>query len=398
MNFDGKDLVGRGDFGLLLAKDTLTDDDMRTLRRLVELGIGENSRRAITSDLRYISAWSTIATGSELPWPPTVDLVLKFIAHHMWSVEERERDADHGMPAVVSRDLKAAGLLRVDGPHAVSTVRRRLSHWRSLCDMRGIPHPFDDPVLRRVLRKAGRAHAAPEVPKSMKPVTLEVIERLNLHLLTQCEANAREERQDEAVRLAAWRDRALLMLAFNSGGRRRSEVANLRVADLERLDPVPLIGSDGHPVPGRSTPSMAIRLGRTKTSGQTHDQKVHITGEAVEAVQDWITEGQIAVGALFRPINRWGQVGAGGMTDKAVNLILKKRLAEIGEDAAEFSAHGIRSGYLTSAARLGVSLPEAMRQSTHRSAQQATRYFNDSLADRSRAAQIPMLLRRAGED
>lgn len=380
--------------GLYLTQDALSDDDIRTLRRLVELGIGENSRRAIASDLRYISAWSILATGCELPWPPTVDLVLKFIAHHMWSVDERERDAEHGMPEAVAQQMRASGLLKVDGPHAVSTVRRRMSHWRSMCDMRGIDHPFDDPVLRRVLRKAGRALSAPEAPKSKKPVTLEIIERLNSHLLVQCLDMPEDDRHDEALRLAAWRDRALLLLAFNSGGRRRSEVANLRITDLETLDPVPLLGSDGYPVEGRSTPAMAIRLGRTKTSGQDHDQKVHITGEAVDAVKDWIGEGAINVGPLFRSINKWGQVGSSQMSGKAVNLILKKRLSEIGEDATEFSAHGIRSGYLTSAARLGVSLPEAMRQSTHRSAQQATRYFNDSLADRSRAAQIPMLVRR----
>src|SRR5690554_6925021 len=116
--------------------DALTDDDLRTLRRLVELGIGDNSRRAMESDLRYIAGWYAALTGQDLPWPPGLDLALRFIAHHLWSPEERERDPDHGMPGPVAEQLQTSGLLRKTGPHATATVRRRLSHWRSFCDMR----------------------------------------------------------------------------------------------------------------------------------------------------------------------------------------------------------------------------------------------------------------------
>jgi len=48
------------------------------------------------------------------------------------------------------------------------------------------------------------------------------------------------------------------------------------------------------------------------------------------------------------------------MTPQAVNWILKRRIALAGLDPKEFSAHGLRAGYLTEAARCGVSLPEAM--------------------------------------
>ena len=57
--------------------------------------------------------------------------------------------------------------------------------------------------------------------------------------------------------------------------------------------------------------------------------------------------------------------------------ILKKRCAQAGLDPRTFSAHGLRSGYLTEAARRGVSLQEAMRQSRHRSVQQASSYYNE---------------------
>jgi integrase len=57
-------------------------------------------------------------------------------------------------------------------------------------------------------------------------------------------------------------------------------------------------------------------------------------------------------------------------------------------DPAQYSAHGLRSGYLTQAAREGVPLPEAMQQSQHRSVQQAARYYNEAQIARGRAARL----------
>ena len=59
-----------------------------------------------------------------------------------------------------------------------------------------------------------------------------------------------------------------------------------------------------------------------------------------------------------------------------------------GLDPREFSAHGLRSGYLTEAARRGVALPEAMQQSQHRSVQQAASYYNDAERVRGRAVRL----------
>ena len=47
----------------------LSDDDVETLRHLANEGIGENSLRALTSDLGYLEAWCLAATGTPLPWP-----------------------------------------------------------------------------------------------------------------------------------------------------------------------------------------------------------------------------------------------------------------------------------------------------------------------------------------
>ena len=53
---------------------------------------------------------------------------------------------------------------------------------------------------------------------------------------------------------------------------------------------------------------------------------------------------------------------------QAINLIVKRRCAVAGWEAEAFSAHGLRAGYLTEAARQRVGLPEAMQQSVQKAA------------------------------
>ena len=91
---------------------------------------------------------------------------------------------------------------------------------------------------------------------------------------------------------------------------------------------------------------------------------------------------------VFRAIDRWGAVEDRALTPQSINLIVKRRCEAAGLDPSEFSAHGLRAGYLTEAARRGVSLPEAMQQSQHRSVQQAARYYNDADRAQGKAARL----------
>jgi integrase len=140
---------------------------------------------------------------------------LKFVAHHLWDSARRDTDPGHGMPDNIAAVLRAEGLLRADGPHAPATVRRRLSSWATLHHWKGVAGPFKSPALRSAIRLAVRATARPRTRKSQKAVTADVLERL----LATCASD----------RLVDARDAALLLVAFASGGRRRSEVAGLRL-------------------------------------------------------------------------------------------------------------------------------------------------------------------------
>ncbi|RVC97332.1 MAG: integrase [Mesorhizobium sp.] len=351
--------------------ELLTDDDVATLRHLAKEGIGDNSLRALASDLGYLEAWCQASTGEPLPWPAPEALLLKFVAHHLWDRARRETDPAHGMPGDVTVALKEAGLLRVDGPHAPSTVRRRLSSWSTLTKWRGLKGNFNAPGLQSAVKLAVRASARPRGRKSKKAVTADILSAL----LTACAGN----------RLVDVRDRAILLTAFASGGRRRSEIAALRAEQLVEQEPVP---ADPKAPDGEKLPCLSIRLGRTKTTQADNDAFVLLVGRPVLALKHWLERAGITEGAVFRAIDLWGNLEKRALTPQAVNLILKRRITEAGLDPQAFSAHGLRSGYLTETARRGIPLPEAMQQSQHRSVQQASTYYNDAERTLGRAARL----------
>lgn len=47
--------------------ELLTDEDVATLKHLAREGMGENTLRALASDLGYLESWCRLATGSPLP-------------------------------------------------------------------------------------------------------------------------------------------------------------------------------------------------------------------------------------------------------------------------------------------------------------------------------------------
>ncbi|MBY5324351.1 site-specific integrase [Rhizobium leguminosarum] len=347
--------------------ELLTDHDVETLRHLVNQGMGDNTLRALTSDLAYLEAWGLAATGGSLPWPAPEALLLKFVAHHLWDLGRRETDPDHGMPAEVDENLRSQGFLKSIGPHAPATVRRRLANWSTLTKWRGLDGAFASPALKSAIRLAVRAVPRTRGRKSAKAVTGDVLAKL----LATCATDS----------LRDLRDRAILMVAFASGGRRRSEIAGLRVEQLSVEAPIEM--PDGPPLP-----SMGIHLGRTKTSTGEQDDIVYLTGRPVDALKGWMEAAKIDKCSVFRGIGRWGTVSKRAIDPQSVNAILKQRAEMAGLVAGEFSAHGLRSGYLTEAANRGIPLPEAMEQSRHRSVQQASSYYNNATRRSGRAAKL----------
>lgn len=349
----------------------LTDDDVATLKHLVDKGLGANTLRAMASDLAYLDAWTRAATDEHLTWPAPQPLLLKFIAHHLWDVDQREATAGHGMPDEVARKLKEQGYLRRPGPHAPATVRRRLALWATLHHWRGLTGTFTDPHVRTALKVATRSQARLPVRKSPKAITADIIEKL----LGTCKVG----------RTVDVRDAAVLLVGFASGGRRRSELASLRVEQLQVQQPVP---ENPSLATTRQLSCMALRLGRTKTEDADQAPTVLLVGRTADALTLWLDAARIERGPVFRSIDRWGRVGDLALTPEAINHIIKRRCRLAGLDPSEYSAHGLRSGYMTEAGRRGIPLLEAMQQSRHKTFQQASVYYNEANRTQSHAVRM----------
>jgi len=162
-------------------------------------------------------------------------------------------------------------------------------------------------------------------------------------------------------------------------------LAALHIEDLTDEEPVrPDPADQDSPL----LPCLSIRLGRTKTTASDDDEHALLIGRPVSVLKRWLDEANIQDGAVFRRIDQWGNIDRRPLTPQSVNLILKGRYKQAGLDPALFSAHGLRSGYLTEAANRGIPLLEAMQQSLHKSVRQAASYYNNAERKQGRAARL----------
>jgi integrase len=250
-------------------------------------------------------------------------------------------------------------------------VSRRLSNWSTLHQWKGVEAPFDEPGIKKALRLAMKASGRAPQRKSRKPVTRDILKSL---LATSGGTKAID-----------LRDRAILLIAFAAGGRRRSEVASLRHSQISIAEPIKLRPTD----PASPTvPCVRIALGRTKTTTAGQGAFVFAAGPAALALHEWMEFAEITSGPVFRKVRKDGSIGESPLTPQSVNLILKKRCRLAGLDPADFSAHGLRSGFMTQAGRDGIPLVDAMRQSAHKSVQQAAGYYDEQEHAQSRSVRI----------
>ena len=156
--------------------------------------------------------------------------------------------------------------------------------------------------------------------------------------------------------MAGLRDRAILLIGF-AGALRRSEIAGLKVRDIE---------------------GDVITLRRSKTDQEGDGQRVVVpalySATLAAALVAWREAGGIADGYLFRRVRRGGHVTEEKLTPHAVGGIFKRRATAAGLDAEPLGAHSLRSGRITEEAARGASAWELMRISRHRSVRSLEAY------------------------
>ena len=324
----------------------LSETDAAALTDLYVRGTPKNTLRAYERDLIYITAWIQASFDQGLAWPESEPVALRFVLDH-------SRDlaiADPQDPArITAEGLIAAGLRKSLACPAPSTLDRRIASWRAFHRMKNLASPFEAPLIRQARAKARRAAARPPAPKSANPITREVLEAL----LASCDHSLR-----------GIRDRAILMLGWASGGRRRSEITGLMRADVSLKD----FADQG---------LVWISMLETKTTVKGTTPKLVLKGRPAKALAFWIETALITDGPLFRPITVNDDPLVRGLSPDAIYQIVQKRLEMAGYPKGFATPHGLRSGFLTQAALDGAPIQAAMRLSLHRSMAQAQKYYDD---------------------
>jgi len=334
----------------------LSDVTRRAVEDLLREGESKNTMASYKSALRYWAAWYGIRYGGQIQLPVPSPCVLQFIVDHA------ERTTDKGLvselPALIDQALVQAGYKGKLGALAHNTLVHRIAVLSKAHQVRELKNPCQDPTVRELLSRTRKAYAKRGVlPQKKEALTKDPLQAI----LATCDDSLRGKR-----------DRALLLFAWASGGRRRSEVTG---ADMQFLKPIP--------------EGFVYNLVYSKTNQAGVDLPENnkpLLGAAAVALTAWLQASGIGSGAIFRSVRKGGHLGE-ALAPAAVRAIVKERCALAGIGGA-FSAHSLRSGFVTEAGRQQVPLADTMAMTGHHNVATVMGYFRANASVRNAAANL----------
>jgi integrase len=326
------------------------------VRSLMREGSSANTAASYRAAIRYWTAWFELRYGQRFGLPLPEAAVIQFVVDHA------QRTTDHGLkwelPLALDQELvrlKAKGRL---GAPSLNTLLQRVSVLSKAHELLGHPNPCRAATVRELLAKTRRAYAR----RGVAPAKKEALTREPLQaMLATC---------DDTLR--GIRDRALLLFAWASGGRRRSEVVRATVENTVRT-------AEGF--------LYTLAQSKTNQSGarRADDQKP-IVGSAAQALDAWLAASGIQQGPIFRRVRRGDVIGE-PLAAAAVRDIVLERCKLAGLEG-EFSAHSLRSGFVTEAGRRNIPLGDTMAMTGHASVATVMGYFRAGAAAQSPAARL----------
>jgi integrase len=175
----------------------------------------------------------------------------------------------------------------------------------------------------------------------------------DLRLIVQ---NLPRDPETGELTLASIRDRALLLIGW-AGALRRSEIVALTTDDTE------FVAGEGLNLYIRKSKSDQEGYGLVK--GIPYGD--HVDTCPVTGLRTWLQAARIEKGPVFRGFYKGGRVRKTALTAQYVSLILKEHSARVGLSTEDFSAHSLRSGFITQAIRAGKSERRVKEHSGHKS-------------------------------
>lgn len=320
-------------------KEMIENNLDKKINEIISMSTPSNTKRAYTGDMSYMLRWAETA---KIKFPFNENAVITFILHHL---EE--------MPLSIDKCLVEYKYKKKLGCHSYATVYRRIV----ALSIFFTSNKMTDHTKSKKVKSLMKALKKTRLPyNKSKAITKEVLE------------NIIDSMGDALIDV---RDKAILLFGFSSGGRRRSEISE---AIIENLDE----NADGNYI-------YHISRSKTDQTGKGHD--VPIKGKAAMALKKWIFESNICSGAIFRSLKKSGLIGD-ILNPIDINRIVKKRCQKAGYDPKKYSAHGLRRGFMTESGKQGCALTDAMALSGHRSVSTAMGYFETGSVMNNTASEL----------
>ncbi|MBD8120491.1 tyrosine-type recombinase/integrase [Pseudomonas lutea] len=345
----------------------LTESAYQAAQAFIASGTAANTVRSYRSALTYWSAWLHLRFGIALgdgSLPDTV--VMQFVLDHL-ARPLPDGGWAHMLPPTVDMALVNAKAKSKAGALAFNTVSHRLAVLSKWHQINQWPSPTESSEVKILLREARKAQSRQGIQVRKK--TALVLEPLQA-LLATCTDGIR-----------GVRDRALLLLAWSGGGRRRSEVVGLRVTDVRQLD----------------DDTWLYALGTTKTDTGGMRREKLLRGPAARALGAWLAAAPATSGPLFRRMYKGNKVGIRALSADQIARIVQRRAALAGLDG-DWAAHSLRSGFVTEAGRQDVPLGQVMAMTEHHSVGTVMGYFQAGSLLESKATQLLSQLDTSGVD
>lgn len=245
-------------------------------------------------------------------------------------------------------EVVAAYLAAFSETLSVATLQRRIAAISVAHDAGNFPNPCKSILVRSTMNGVKRLHGVAQ--KQAKPMLKE-----DLVTILDVMGDSVKDVRDRALLLVGW-----------AGAFRRSELVGLDYGDIEH-----------------ARQGVILHLRKSKTDQFGQGRKIGIPfGKGrhcpVAAIDAWLERSGIIEGAVFRNVNRHGQIASTRLSGEGVALVVRERLKVAGIDATGFSGHSLRAGFATSASEGGVSPLKIRQQTGHSSDAMLARYIRDA--------------------
>jgi len=237
-------------------------------------------------------------------------------------------------------------------PLKPSSIERRLSAISKAHQYSGCVFDRKNAILAEILKGIKRNKGSAQEQKTA--ILLEDVKAMTQNLVGK----------------QGMRDKAIILIGFVAA-LRRSEIVGLQLSDIEETE-------EGFEVIVRFSKTDQEGKGLIKTIPHGSNPQTC----PVMAIQEWIQElAKIGVtdGALFRSIDRHGNIRGKALCPASIALIIKRN-EHLQDRGDKFSGHSLRAGFCTQAALNGVPDSLAMLQSGHKDANTFRKYVR--VADR----------------